>query len=377
MSESKNSDMGKISPEKLIPDYENTLPMVTVLVPCRNEKKFIGPCLDSILKNDYPENLFEIIVLDGKSQDGSKEVIEEFSRRFNQIRVFENEKQITPTALNLGISNARGEIIIWMSSHNRYDSKYISLSVKSLLESGADNVGGIMVTLPRVKTLMGRGIAACLSHSFGVGNSLFRVHPDKPVWVDTVFGGCYRRGVFEKIGLFNEELVRGQDMEFNLRLKKAGGRTLLVPDILTYYYARSDMKSFLMHNWINGVWAVLPFAYSVVMPVSWRHLVPLAFVIGLFGSAILGIISTPFFWLCAVVITSYGLLNIAASFQIAKRERDLRFFFIMPLIFGALHFGYGLGSLWGVVRLTGTPQFWNRLFGIGGLKCNKQKIEKN
>ena len=107
---------------------------------------------------------------------------------------------------------------------------------------------------------------------------IFRVHTDEPKWVDTVFGGCYRREVFDRVGLFNENLVRGQDMEFNLRLKKAGGKTLLVPDIVSYYYARSDIKSFWKHNFTNGVWAILPFLYSPIMPVSWRHLVPLIFV---------------------------------------------------------------------------------------------------
>jgi hypothetical protein len=250
-----------------------------------------------------------------------------------------------------------------MSAHNRYEKDYVSRSVESLERSGADNVGGIMRTLPREDSLTGRGIVASLSHRFGVGNSYFRVHTDEPKWVDTVFGGCYRKEVFDRVGLFNEKLVRGQDMEFNLRLKKAGGKTLLVPDIVSYYYARSDLKSFWKHNWANGVWAVLPFLYSPIMPVSWRHLVPLIFVTALIGSAVLGFLLPPFFWFFWVILGSYVLASLTVSLQIAFQKRDVKYFAVMPFIFGILHFGYGLGSLLGVFKIFGTASFWKKFLG--------------
>jgi len=151
-----------------------------------------------------------------------------------------------------------------------------------------------MITLPAQDTLIGKAIAKSLSCRFGVGNSYFRTGTDKPKWVDTVFGGCYRKEIFSKVGLFNESLPRGQDMEFNLRLKRAGFKTLLVPNIVSYYYAKPDMKSFIKHNYINGVWAILPFKYSKIMPVSLRSLVPLFFVVSLLSSWILAIF-LPFF----------------------------------------------------------------------------------
>ena len=219
-----------------------------------------------------------------------------------------------------------------------------------------------MVTLPREEDLIGKAIVSCLSHPFGVGNSYFRVHAWEPKWVDTVFGGCYRREVFDRIGLFNEDLERGQDMEFNLRLKKAGGKILLVPEIVSYYYARSDLKSFWKHNWGNGVWAILPFAYSKVMPVSWRHLVPLVFVTGLLVTAMLGVFAASPLWLFLVILGAYTVASLAAASHIAWKERDSRYLILMPLVFGLLHIGYGLGSLWGVVKLLRTPQFWAKLF---------------
>lgn len=223
-----------------------------------------------------------------------------------------------------------------------------------------------MKTLPRIDNFVGRAIVSSLSHRFGVGSSHFRVCPDHTMWVDTVFGGCYRRKVFDRIGLFNENLVRGQDMEFNLRLRKSGGKTLLDPSIVSYYYARSDIPSFWKHNWTNGLWAILPFLYSSIMPVSWRHLVPLVFVASLLVTAGLGLLSALFFWFFLALLGSYVLVSLAASLQIALRRQDVRYLVAMPFIFGVLHVGYGLGSLWGIFKILGRPQFWGKCFGLKG-----------
>lgn len=327
--------------------------MVSIIIPCRNEERFIGRCLDSILTNSYPLDRMEVLVVDGMSEDRTRTIVEDYVKQHSFIKFLENPNRITPTALNLGVSNAKGDVIFWMSAHNRYKKDYISRSIQYLNAYGADNVGGVIVTLPRENTFTGRAIVACLSHPFGVGNSHFRILSKEPKWVDTVFGGCYRREVFERVGLFNERLRRGQDMEFNLRLKKAGGRTLLVPEIVSYYYARSDLRSFWKHNWGNGLWAILPFLYSEVVPVSWRHLVPLAFVLGLIGSAVLGLFRPEGVWLLAAVVGSYGAANLLVSAHIAWRERDIRYLFVMPFVFASLHVAYGTGSLWGLAKAAG------------------------
>jgi cellulose synthase/poly-beta-1,6-N-acetylglucosamine synthase-like glycosyltransferase len=341
----------------------NNLHFVSIVIPCRNEERFIGGCLASIVENDFPKDNLEVFAIDGVSEDRTRSIVEGYAKKYPWIKLLDNQKKITPVALNIGIKNAKGEIIIWMSAHNRYEKDYVSRSVESLDRYGADNVGGIMRTLPREDSFAGRGIVASLSHRFGVGNSYFRVHADEPKWVDTVFGGCYRREVFDRVGLFNENLVRGQDMEFNFRLKKAGGKTLLVPDIISYYYARSDLKSFWKHNWANGVWAILPFLYSPIIPVSWRHLVPVTFVVSLLITVVLGLLWVPFFWLFLTILGSYVLVSLAASFQIAWREHDPRYLILMPFVFGMLHFGYGLGSLWGAIKLITALHFWKNSFG--------------
>jgi len=307
-------------------------------------------CLDSIVGGDYPTDRLEVLVVDGMSDDGTRAIAEDYVRRYTFVRVLDNPRRITPAALNTGIAAARGELIAWMSAHNRYARDYLTQSVRHLEAYGADNVGGVLVTVPREQTLIGWAIARALSHRFGVGNSYTKIHVKKPIWFDAVFGGCYRREVFGRVGLFNERLVRGQDMEFHIRLRKAGGRILLVPSVVSYYYARADLASFWRQNWSNGVWAILPFLYSPVMPVSWRHLAPLGLVVALLGSAGLALAAPAGRWLLGGLGGAYLAATLAASIHVAWRERDSKYLAVMPIVFAALHFAYGLGSLWGVAQ---------------------------
>ena len=310
------------------------LTLISIIIPCWNEEKFIGKCLDSILEQDYPKDKIEVLVIDGMSEDKTREIIKEYSEKYPFVKLLENPQKFTPFALNIGIKNAKGEVILRIDAHAGYEKDYVSKCVKYLQEYNADNVGGVMKTLPREKTIAARAIALCLSHSFGVGGSQFRRGIDKPKWVDTVFNGCYKRDVFDKVGLFNENLIRSQDMEFNLRLKKAGGKILLHPEIVSYYYyPKSNLKDFFLHNIKDGIWAILPLKF-VRIPLKLRHYIPLIFVLTL-----------------PLSIWPYILLSLFFSLEIAIREKDFRLFFIMPLAFGTRHIGYGLGSVWGIVKL--------------------------
>ncbi len=343
------------------------LPFTSIIIPCRNEEKYIGACLDSVLANDFPKERLEVLVVDGMSCDKTRTIVERFVRTHPPIRLLDNPRQITPVALNIGIKAARGEIIVRLDAHAHYERDYVSRCVESLGRYEVENVGGVMKTLPREDALISRAIALGLSHGFGVGPSYFRIHSTKPRGVDTVFGGCYRKKIFERLGLFNEALARGQDMEFNLRLKAAGGRTLIVPDIVSNYYPPATTMKFISHTFRNGVWAIIPFLYSEIIPVSWRHLVPLAFVLSLVGSVVLSL-AWPSYggWLLAGIAGAYVAVNIIASVHVAVRERDIRYPFVMSFIFAILHLGYGLGSLWGLVKALGT------VIANGGLKRTRQ-----
>ena len=368
----------------------NNKPLISIIIPCRNEGRYIGKCLDSIIAQDYPNphplpppqvgreggrGSIEVLVVDGMSEDGTREIVGKYTdmslrgavvtkqpqesnglpRSFQSlamtIKLLDDPKKITPAAFNLGIKDSKGRVIMIISAHATYEERYVSKCVKYLNEYNADNVGGRMVTLPRDNSFIGKAIVSVLSHPFGVGNSVFRVGARQPKWVDTVFGGCYKKEVFERIGFFNESLISSQDIEFNLRLKRAGGKTLFVPEIISYYYTRSDFKSFCKNNFRNGLWAILPFKFTKIMPVSLRHLIPFIFVLSLVGTGILSFFFLPFLWLFLFVIGSYSLTNIYFSIKIALKKKNIKYLFMMPFLFLSLHLGYGLGSIWGAIKL--------------------------
>ena len=324
------------------------LPCVTAIVPCRNEATFIAQCVESILANDYPQGRLEILVIDGMSTDGTWAIVCDLAQRFPEIIPLRNKARSTPAALNLGIKSARGEIICRVDAHARIAPDYLRQCSRVMRKSGADNVGGSMETLPSCETAVARAIAAVMSHPFGVGDSHFRIRTAKAGLADTVFGGCYRRQVFERIGLFNENLVRTQDMEFNQRLRRAGGTIFLDPAIKSYYYACPDLASFCRHNFQDGMWSVLPFAYSDGFPVRWRHLAAAIFLMAIACSAISGI------WLhwarvvLEAILCSYLAASCVSSMHAAWGESDYQSTLIMPVVFAVRHFAYGLGSLWGL-----------------------------
>jgi len=327
---------------------------VSVIIPCRNEAAFIGPCLDSILDSDYPAGRMEVIVADGMSTDGTRALVERYAARDTRVRLIDNAERITPAGLNRAIEAARGDVIARVDAHARLAADYLSRCIFYLDTTGADNAGGAMRTVAQADGPFAAAIVAALTHPFGVGNSHFRTGSARVRWVDTVFGGCWRREVFERVGMFNEQLERSQDMEFSLRLKAAGGRTLLAPDVRSEYFARSDWQSFWRHNFLNGEWAVLPFLYSDVIPVRARHLIPLLFVLGLMMGAI-GLLWTP--WVLAMIAIPYAAVNLAASVHAAfsktsGRSRRVSLMVKMPLVFASLHVAYGAGSLSGLAKLA-------------------------
>jgi succinoglycan biosynthesis protein ExoA len=330
------------------------LPFLSVIVPCRNEAAYLGPCLDSILASGYPSERMEILIADGRSQDGTRELAQSYAARYTNVRVIDNPLRITPAALNRALDHAQGEIIARLDAHSTISPGYFTHAVASLQASGASNVGGRMRTVTRDRGPFAEPIRIALTSPFGVGNSRFRTGQDisqhTPVcYVDTVFGGCWPREVFTRIGGFNERLERSQDIEFNQRLRRSGGRILLTPLMQSQYYARATLRSFLRHNWDNGVWAVLPFAYAQGIPVRWRHLTPLVFVTALLLSLLF--ISTSS-WPIALILIPYVAVSLAVSAATAWQRRRASLLILQPIAFWSLHLPYGAGSLWGALRVV-------------------------
>jgi glycosyltransferase involved in cell wall biosynthesis len=328
------------------------LQLVSIVIPCFNEEKFISRVLDSVLANDYPQDRLEVLVADGRSTDGSRGIISDYAGRHPCIRLLDNQLKITSAGLNLGISQARGAYIIIMGAHTLYPSNYISGLVSWLERTGADVAGGTCATLPGADTPLAEAIALGLSHPFGVGNSYFRIGVAAPREVDTVPFGCYRREVFDRIGGFDEDLVRNQDDDLNLRLYKEGGRLLLVPEIVSHYYARDSLGKLWRMFYQYGYFKPLV-ARKLGRILTARQVVPALFVAGLATTGLCALWSSRCAWLFGVIALSYLGLALFFAHRTA-RSRGWRVGLGLALVFPALHFSYGLGFLKGVY------DFWAR-----------------
>jgi glycosyltransferase involved in cell wall biosynthesis len=326
-------------------------PFISVIIPTRNESKYIESALTSILNQDYPTNLMEVIIADGLSNDATLDRINRFKIRHPdfEIAVIENEKKIVPTGLNKAIGQSKGEVIVRLDAHSVYPMDYISKLVAGLFEHNAHNTGGIVKTLPAGQSNKCKSIAIALSHPLGVGNSHFRIGSPKVRDVDTVPFGCFRREVFDVVGLFDEELVRNQDDEFNGRLIKAGYRIVLIPDVVIEYYARDEFSKLYKMYYQYGLYKPLA-SYKLGGVTTIRQLIPLGFVLSLFLGAILATIFQPFIWVLLVGLLFYfGILGVV-SFKQSYHNKSLLFFHLIASFF-ILHFSYGLGYLVGVIAL--------------------------
>jgi glycosyltransferase involved in cell wall biosynthesis len=324
------------------------IPTVSVIVPCRNEAGFIARCLDSILATSFDRSRLDVLVVDGRSDDGTRDIVADYAARFVCIRLLDNPKQITPAALNIGIAASRSDIIIRMDAHNIYPRDYITSLVEWLRASGADNVGGLWVTRPSRDTPVARAIALSLSHPFGVGNSYFRIGATEPRWVDNVPFGCYRRDVFDRIGLFDEDLVRNQDDELNLRLIRSGGRILLVPSIVSHYHARASLAKLWRMNFQYGYFKPLVIR-KIGAVMTLRQIVPATFVTSLVVSGVLAPVSRSMSVLFSGILLAYLAANLAVAIPSIRRH-GWRCAAALLLAFPTMHVGYGVGFITGVLN---------------------------
>ncbi len=319
-------------------------PFVSVVLPCRNEAGHIEECIQSILAQDPPPGGMEIIVADGMSTDGTREYLEEAARRHPQLRVLSNPGRIVSTGLNAAIQAGRGEIIVRMDAHTTYAPDYVNQCLAVMAETGADNVGGPMRA--RADTFMEKAIRAVFRCGWAVGGA--RSHlPDYEGDVDTVIYGCWKRSVFDRIGLFDEDLVRNQDDEHNLRLIRSGGRIYQSPRIRSWYRVRGSLAA-LFHQYMQyGYWKVLVIRKHR-LPASLRHVVPGAFVGALGLAAILALVWSPALWVVAGLCLCYALAAVVLSVaSVGPSEWNL--FPVLPVVTWCFHFGYGYGFLRGLL----------------------------
>lgn len=329
--------------------------MLSVIVPIYNEEKYIAKCLDSILKQDYPKDDLEVLFVDGMSTDKTREIIAGYLPQCPYLRVLDNPNKIVPYAMNKGISEAKGEIIMRLDAHATYENNYFSAIVRRLIEYDAENVGCVCKTDVLNKTPKTLAIREVLSNKFGVGNSAFRTGIDGVQEVDTVPFGCWPRRVFEKYGLYNTKLVRNQDIELSKRIINGGGKIIIIPDTYCTYMARETYKGLAKNNFGNGKWNILTVYYTNNMKsLSLRHFIPLLFVLGLIVPSLVGIFWHPALLLSAFVLLMYIIALGSVSMKLAI-DKSLNFGYLL-WSFIVLHCSYGWGSLVGLVSLPFTKR---------------------
>lgn len=321
---------------------------LAIIIPCRNEERYIARCLDSVLANDYDHRLMDIVVVDGMSTDRTREIVREYSRRHPCIRLLDNPDKIKPTALNLGIANTTADVVMRIDAHALYDRMYIPILVEGLYRLECDNIGGIRET-DSGTTVWDRAVAHAISHPFAVGNALYRtgVSGTQPREVDTVFCGCYRRHVFDRIGLFNEKLIRTQDREFNERLRAAGGKIMLDPAARCTYFPRTEWATYCQWNYQGAYWLYYASRFTTTRMKSWRNLLPTGFVLWHLLTLVLSFVLPIAAAVMAVPILCYWLLNAFVSLRTAGREKSPGMMLPLMLLFATTHYSYGLGALHG------------------------------
>lgn len=336
--------------------HKEVFPKVSVVMPIRNEEDFIEKSLGAVLVQDYPHSLLEILVVDGMSTDKTRDVINNLISRHADIslRILDNRKQIAPCAMNVGIKNAGGDIIVRVDGHAIIEKSYIRKCVSLLLEKDVDCVGGIIIS--KGEGFIGKAIAGVMSSPFGVGDSGFRtkMSSKEEVETDTVPFGVFRKEVFQKIGLFNENLIRHQDYEFNYRLRKAGGTIVLLQSAHAEYYVRESLLKLWKQYWMYGIYKGR-FIRTYPNSLKFRHSIPPLFVSSLLLCGCLAFFSKIALHVFYLLLCAYFLFIAFGTFTVAMRNKYSQIF-ILPVVFCCVHFSWGLGVCNGLLFHKKLPQ---------------------
>ena len=313
-----------------------------VVIPCLNEVRYIGKCLDSLMQQRDFNGSLEVIVVDGGSTDGTLEVLEDYKGRLEGLSVLHNAQRVTPVSLNMGLKASDAEVKIILGAHSTLSENFLSevgIAMESHPEAGC--VGGVIDNI--FENELARYIGLAMSSPFGVGNATFRIG-GADGYVDTVAFGAYRKEVFDQLGYFDEELVRNQDDEFNYRLIKGGFKIWFTGKIKSFYYVRGEYEKLFRQYYQYGYWKVFVNKKHKAVT-SVRQLVPAIFVFCLFINLMGSVFFLELFW----GFSLYLLLYLGAGLYFASRKaKDLRERFKILGVFFILHVSYGSGYLKGI-----------------------------
>lgn len=330
--------------------------MVSVICPIYNEEKYIAKCIESIVQQDYPKDKLEILFVDGMSTDHTREIIEQYTKEYPYIRIIDNPDKVVPHAMNRGIMASTGDVIIRLDAHAVYPTNYFSKLVEGLHQHQADNVGAQCRTLPVNQSTTSIAIAEALASSFGVGNAMFRIGITEDMATDTVPFGCFKRSIFENVGLYDTELIRNQDDELNARIINHGGKIVLLAGLEFDYYARDSYAKLFKMYYQYGLYKPLV-NKKLGSPATLRQFIPPVFVMDLVLGAILSICIPIIGLLYGVVILLYLAAGMILGIKMAKKHQSALLVLAMPFTFFILHFSYGIGYIHGIIKILFKQSF--------------------
>lgn len=325
--------------------------LISVIVPVYNEEKYILRCLNSILTFEIPQKTeVEILIVDGLSNDKTLEIISLNFSKVNNIRILQNSKKIQSSALNIGITNAKGDYIVRLDAHSIYPKDYLTKLDQTIHRVNADNVGGVIKSMAADASYNAAFVQALTTHWFGVGNSKFRTGAPEG-YVDTVPFGYFKKELFSKIGLFDERLERAQDYEFNCRIIRNGGKIWLNPEVVVSYYNQPTFFKFLKKQIILDAPYNAYMWYIAPQTLSLRHAITAIFAMGIIVGLALSFVSPLLKISFLTVLLIYFLLAIAASISQGIKYNNRFHFVLLPFGFLLYHFMHGIGVLYGLIKI--------------------------
>jgi len=324
-------------------------PRVSVIVPCYNEEETIQVLLDAVYHQTFPRQEIEVVIADGQSSDQTRQRICEFQRDHADllVRLIENPQRTIPAALNRALQAAQGEIVVRLDAHSAPRPDYVARCVAAIEAGLGDNVGGVWEIHPGGSNWQARAIAAAAAHPLGVGDAHYRFGGTAQS-VDTVPFGAYRRSLVDKIGLYDESLLTNEDYEFNVRVRRAGGKVWLDPSIRSVYFARPNYCQLARQYWRYGFWkARMLRRYPATL--RWRQALPPAFVLSLLTLLALAIWFPIAAWLFMIESATYAFFLILVGVQIGIKKRDWALIPGVPLAIAIMHLAWGSAFLWSLL----------------------------
>jgi len=318
-------------------------PFISVIVPVRNEAAFIRDTLDQLLHQDYARDSFEILVADGRSTDATAALVRDYAARWPNVRLLDNPRRWSSAGRNLTILAARGDLLVIVDGHCEIDRvNYLTELADAFRRSGADCVGRPQPLDVSGATLMQRAVAA--GRSCWLGH-----HPDSYIYASEErfvppqsVAVAYRRGVFSRVGLFDEAFDACEDVEFNHRVARAGLRCFFTPRIAARYVPRSSLGG-LFRQMVRYGRGRVRLARKHPETGSVRSFAPAAFLLGLLAGPPLAWLSP---WLAALyggTLALYAAVVLLVSLTLAARARRPTLFPLLPLVFATIHLGAGAG----------------------------------